>query len=307
MIESLLVKECGGSECLLTPSCTAALELACMLVIEPGDEVIMPAWTFPSTANAVILRGGVPVFIDVNNDLNMQVFDIYDAITPKTKAIMPVHYAGVLADMDCINVIASQKGLYVIEDAAQAIGNWKVSGDFGCLSFHYTKNVSCGQGGALIINNPQFVEKAERMAYCGTTKARFNRGETLGYDWLETGSQYIMADPLKPILLDQLERLEEITAKRKEVWQFYQENIEGTERCVNVGNGHIFWVMRDNKWEWLKTARATSHYDALHLTIPGRKYGRAGGIINKATDAMKRLVKYNTGLSLADARAAVEQ
>ena len=129
----------------MVPSCTSALELACMMILEPGDEVIMPSWTFPSCANAVILRGAVPVFVDVDQNLNLDPVLVRHAVTHKTKAIMPIHYAGVLANMSEIILIANQYGLYVIEDAAQAIGNWKVSGDFGCLSFHYTKNVECGK------------------------------------------------------------------------------------------------------------------------------------------------------------------
>lgn len=303
-MSDFLTRECGG-RAFLTPSCTAALELAAMMIIEPGDEVIMPSWTFPSTANAVILRGGVPVFVDVNRHLNIDISLIEPAITSKTKAIMPVHYAGVTCQMLEINEIAEKHGLYVIEDAAQSIGNWKVSGDFGCLSFHYTKNVSCGQGGALIVKNEKFIKKAELMAHCGTTKAAFNRGETVDYDWLDVGSQYLMSLAQEKILNEQLNVLDEITRHRREVWEFYQANIEAEDRCVKIGNGHIFWVMMDNKWERLKTLKATSHYEALHNTIPGKKYGRVSGEITRAVEAEKRLVKFNTGLSLNEAAECV--
>lgn len=279
------------------PSCTAALELSCLLILERGDEVILPSWAYPSCASAVILRGGVPVFIDVDKDLNMDPLKIREAISSKTKAIMPIHYAGVVAEMPMINTIAESYGLYVIEDAAQAIGNWKVSGDFGCLSFHSTKNVQCGEGGALIVKNPAFIEKAEIIRDCGTTKARYKRGETSGYDWLEVGSSYLMSSYTAEHLHEELIRLPEITLKRLERWDFYNKTVDAKEKCTKRSNGHIFWFFVEDKWNWLKEAKglkASSHYDALHLTIPGRKYGRAGGFITNSTRAMQKLVKLST-------------
>ena len=301
--EDVLERECGG-KAFLTPSCTAALELACMMVIKPGDEVIMPSWTFPSTASAVIRQGGIPVFVDVDRNLNMDPNHITMALTPRTKAIMPIHYAGVVAQMDKINDIAQMYGLYVIEDAAQAIGNWKVTGDFGCLSFHSTKNVQCGEGGALIVKNPAFIEKAEILRDCGTTKAKYKRGETSGYDFLEVGSSYLMSEYAAVKLLEELQILPEITARRRKIWNLYHEALhsEGT-----LGNGHIFWMMVDNKWEWLKGKKhVSSHYDALHSTLPGRKYGRAGSPIIRSTEAMLRLVKLNTGISEQDACESID-
>ena len=305
--EGLLEKECGG-KAFLTPSCTAALELACMAIIQPGDEVIMPSWTFPSTASSVIRQGGIPVFVDVDRNLNLDPAQVVKAITQKTKAIMPIHYAGVVADMVKINTIAKAYGLYVIEDAAQAIGNWKVSGDFGCLSFHTTKNVQCGEGGALIVNNPALAEQVEIIRDCGTTKAKYRRGETSGYDWLAVGSSFLMSGYAAEKLYDELERLPEITAHRMKIWDYYQTAVRSADRCIQRGNGHIFWVMIDDKWQWLKGKRFVgSHYDALHLTVPGRRHGRAGGPIVRATEAMQRLVKFNTGVTEEDARAAVGQ
>lgn len=307
MIE--LEKECGG-KVFLMPSCTAALELACMMILEPGDEVIMPSWTFPSCANAVILRGGIPVFVDVDENLNIDIPLVRHAITSKTKAIMPVHYAGVVCNMEAINNIASESGLYVIEDAAQAIGNWKVSGDFGCLSFHYTKNIQCGQGGALIVNNPQFIEKAERMMHCGTTKAKFYRGETEGYEWLEVGSQYVMSEYQKDVLETNLAMLAQITAHRQKIWGIYNAAAK-PDKATDPGNGHIFWCLEDNKWPFIRRMRnggikISSHYDALHTTIPGKRYGRAGSRIWRAVEAMDNLVKLDTSVTEEEAHRSCE-
>lgn len=307
--EALLEKECGG-KAFLVPSCTAALELACMMILEPGDEVIMPSWTFPSCANAVILRGGIPVFVDV--DENLHIDKISAAITDKTKAIMPVHYAGVVCDMKPILALADAYGLYVIEDAAQAIGNWTVAGDFGCLSFHYTKNVQCGQGGALIVNNSQFIEKAEMMMHCGTTKAKFYRGETEGYEYLDVGSQYVMSPYQESVLKRNLEKLKETTDRRRDIWAMYRVAFDDGIRANEMGNGHIFWWFMDNKWDYIKQMRdrgikISSHYDALHTTIPGKKYGRIGGFgISRAVEAMDNLVKLDTGVSEEEAKHTCE-
>lgn len=307
----VLEKECGG-KVFLTPSCTSALEISCRLTLSPGDEVILPSWTFPSCANAVILAGGVPVFVDVNQDLNIDPTEVLKAITTKTKAVMPVHYAGVVCEMQEINRIAREYGLYVIEDAAQAIGNWKVSGDLGCLSFHSTKNVSCGEGGAIIVNNPSLLERVEIFRDCGTTKAKYRRGETSGYDWVDVGSSCLMSDHLVPLLETQLRALETITAQRMRAWRTYRDvadQLEMYPRARFPGNGHLFWFEIENKWDWIKKARemgvkASSHYEALHLTIPGRKYGRACGPILRATQAMERLVKLDT--SVDDPRAFLQ-
>ena len=299
--EAFLTKECDG-DAFLVPSCTAALELSCMMILEPGDEVIIPSWAFPSCANAVILRGAVPVFIDVDDNLNIDPNLIEQAITNKTKAIMPLHYAGVPAEMDRINAIAKAYGLYVIEDAAQAIGNWKATGDFGCLSFHYTKNVECGQGGAIIVKNHQFLEKAKEMMHCGTDKLKFYAGKQPYYDWNGIGSQYVMSEHQAKVLRINLERLEDTTEQRRKVWSIYQRCAPKVAHAASeAGNGHIFWFDVPDKWEWLKDMRqfnvpVTSHFDALHATVPGRKYGRAAGPIFNATRAMERLVKLNTGV-----------
>jgi dTDP-4-amino-4,6-dideoxygalactose transaminase len=276
--EKLLEDICGGVA-FLTPSCTAAIELSCLLLIKPGDEVIMPSFTFPSAANAVILRGGVPVFVDSRMDtLNIDEERIEEAITPRTKAILPIHYAGVVADMERINQIADAHGLWVIEDAAQAIGNWKVTGHVGCLSFHDTKNVKCGEGGALIVRSPDLVERFEIARDCGTTKAKWRRGETSTWDWISVGQSALMSEHCAKVLEPQLEHLDAITQERLDVWNVYNERIDARKRS----NGHIYWFLSEDRKklkERLGDIRLSSHYEAAHLTDTGRQYGRVGGQI----------------------------
>ena len=309
--KGLLTEVCGG-EAFLTPSCTAALELACMLVLKPGDEVILPSWAFPSCANAIILRGAIPVFVDVDSNLNIDPDSIEQAITAKTKAVMVIHYAGVLAQMDRINAMAQAHGLYVIEDAAQAFGNWKCTGDFGCLSFHRTKNIECDQGGALIVRNEQFVEAAEMMSQCGTDKAKFYRGEQDSYSWLEVGSQYVMSEHQAKVLKENLSKFVEITEARKRIWEIYYTSASGVcNKATEVGNGHFYWFEYPDKWNWIRQMRekgikVTSHFEALHTTIPGRKYGRASGPIHNSIRAMQRLVKLDTSVSEDEARIFCE-
>lgn len=309
--EDFLSQECDG-HAFLVPSCTAALELSCMMILEPGDEVILPSWAFPSCANAVILRGATPVFVDVDSNLNIDPEEVIKAITPKTKAIMPLHYAGVKPQMDRIIAIAEKYGLYVIEDAAQAIGNWKIMGDFGCLSFHYTKNIQCGQGGAIVVKNERFLDRVKLMMHCGTDKYKFYNNERDRYDWLTVGSQYIMSEYAAEKLYDELQRIDEITDKRMSIWEIYSRCCpDHGHRAVEIGNGHIFWFDMPDKWAWMTQMRmcgvkVSSHFEALHLTIPGRKYGRAVGPINTATRAMKRLVKLDTSVSEDSALTACE-
>jgi dTDP-4-amino-4,6-dideoxygalactose transaminase len=268
------------------------------MVLNPGDEVIMPSWSHPSAANAVILAGGVPVFVDVNDDLNIEVLAIRVAITSKTKAILPVHYAGVVADMTVINNIADAHGLFVIEDAAQAIGNWKVSGDFGCLSFQEKKNVQIGQGGALIVKNEKFLDRVQVFQNMGT-----DRHKNPNWDWVGVGSSYLMSEKLAPMLYEQLAMLPHITKARQDQWNVYADNFkEHADKSYYVGNGHLFWLLVEDKLEWINTHQhATTHFDALHMTPPGRKYGRVGGPITRATKAMQKLVKLYTNVQQASA------
>jgi len=216
----------------------------------------------------------------------------------------------VVCNMGAINHIAEEHGLYVIEDAAQAIGVWKATGDFGCLSFHYTKNIQCGQGGALIVKNEQFIEKAEVMMHCGTTKAKMYRGETEGYEWLEVGSQYVLADNLAHWLASELERLKETTTNRQKIWHLYKSKCPVKDKASTVGNGHIFWWFQDKKWPYIRQMRdngikISSHYDALHNTLPGKKYGRSTRIW-RATDAQNELVKLDTSVSEEEAERTCE-
>jgi dTDP-4-amino-4,6-dideoxygalactose transaminase len=222
-----------GSKPLLTTSCTHALEMAALLLnLREGDEVIVPAFTFVSTANAFVLRGAKPVFCDIRPDtLNLDESKLEALITPRTKAIVPVHYAGVGCEMDAIMEIANRRGVAVIEDNAHGLfgkykGRWL--GTFGAMatqSFHETKNITCGEGGALIINDPQYEERAEIIREKGTNRARFFRGQLDKYSWVDVGSSYVMSDVLAAFLFGQLEQWEGIQAKRKAIWEKYNQSL----------------------------------------------------------------------------------
>ena len=232
-----LEQKSGCKKALLTHSCTAALEMTAILAdIKTGDEVIMPSYTFVSTANAFALRGGVPVFVEIRPDtLNIDENLIEALITPRTKAIVPVHYAGVACEMDTIMDIARRHGLLVIEDAAQGVmASYKGRalgsiGDLGCYSFHETKNVISGEGGALLINNPGFVERAEIIREKGTNRSRFFRGQVDKYTWVDIGSSYLPGEIIAAFLWAQLEEAESITARRMQIWHRYHEGFEALE------------------------------------------------------------------------------
>ena len=246
---------------LLTHSCTGALEMSALLLdIRRGDEIIMPSYTFVSTANAFVLRGGVPVFIDIRPDtLNIEEKQIEKAITPKTKAIVVVHYAGVSCEMDSILEIAKRHNLFVIEDAAQGIiASYKGKplgsmGDFGCLSFHETKNIHCGEGGALLINNAKYIERAEIIREKGTNRSKFFRGEVDKYKWVDIGSSYLPGELTAAFLSAQLKEAENITKERLNIWNAYHEifhDLENTDlirrpivplHCKH--NGHIYYLL----------------------------------------------------------------
>ena len=214
---------------LLTTSCTAALEVAALLCdLGPGDEVILPSYTFVSTANAVVLRGVTPVFVDIRPDtLNIDERLIEAAITPRTRAIFPIHYAGVACEMDEIMAIAQRHGLLVVEDAAQGVfakykGQWLGTiGHMGCYSFHETKNFSCGEGGALVINDPSLEKRAEILREKGTNRSQFLRGQVDKYTWVDIGSSYVPSDMLAAFLVGQLENMEKITTRRGEIYDRY--------------------------------------------------------------------------------------
>ena len=235
----------GTAKCLLTTSCTHATELAALLAdVKEGDEVIMPSYTFVSTADAFVLRGAKPVFVDIRPDtMNMDETLIEDAITPRTKAIVPVHYAGVACEMDTIMDIAKRHHLLVIEDAAQGImSTYKgqalgAIGDFGCFSFHETKNYSMGEGGALLIKDPKYVEEAEIIREKGTNRSKFYRGQIDKYTWVNYGSSYLPSDMNAAYLWAQLELAEEINEKRRSIWNRYWEF-----RIRRPINASILWA-----------------------------------------------------------------
>jgi dTDP-4-amino-4,6-dideoxygalactose transaminase len=293
----------GCHKALLTHSCTAALELTALLIdIQPGDEIIMPSYTFVSTANAFVLRGGVPVFVDVRPDtLNIDESKIEPAITSRTKAIVPVHYAGVGCDMDAILDIAKRHDLFVIEDAAQGImSTYKGQplgsmGHFGALSFHETKNVISGEGGALLINDERFADKAEIIREKGTNRSQFFRGEIDKYTWVDVGSSYLPGELIAAFLSAQLEAAEEITQQRLHLWQAYHDKFRPLEvkgrlrrpilpdECRH--NAHMYYLLmkdlveRDLLLKALKDqgVHAVFHYIPLHSSPAGKKYGYVSG------------------------------
>ena len=256
-----LEEKTGCLKALLTHSCTAALEMAAILVdIQPGDEIIMPSYTFVSTANAFVLRGGVPVFVDIREDtLNIDERLIEAAISPRTKAIVPVHYAGVACEMDAIMAIARSHNLLVIEDAAQGVmATYKGQalgsiGDIGCYSFHETKNIISGEGGALLINNQAFAERAEIIREKGTNRSQFFRGQVDKYTWIDIGSSYLPGELIAAFLWAQIEEADAITAKRVEIWDYYHQSFKLLEENGRIRrpivpdncdhNAHMYYLL----------------------------------------------------------------
>lgn len=313
-----LIREMTGCHgALLTHSCTAALEMSCSLAgLEPGDEVIMPSFTFVSTANAVVLRGAVPVFVDIREDtLNIDENRIAAAITPRTRAILVMHYAGVGCEMDAILPLAGQHGLTVIEDAAQGIlaryrGKPLGSiGDLGALSFHETKNIISGEGGCLLVNRPELMAQAEIIREKGTDRSRFFRGEVDRYTWQAVGSSYLPGELVAAFLAAQLEQAGDITRRRLAAWQHYHTLLEPLERRGLVRrpripahcehNGHIYHVLLDpgvDREGLLGHLRqegvnAVFHYVPLHDSPAGIRHGRAGGDLGRTEDLPARLIR----------------
>lgn len=315
--QAWLQQRVGALDVLLTHSCTAALEMAAILAgLGPGDEVIMPSYTFTSTANAVVLRGSVPVFIDIRPDtLNIDPRMIEAAITPRTKGIFVVHYAGVCADMDEINAIATSHGLCVVEDAAQALlSTYRgrpagALGDLGCFSFHASKNIISGEGGALTVNNANFVERAHVIADKGTNRRQFLAGFVDKYSWVDIGSSYGPNELTSAFLLAQLELAEKIIAARLAIWRRYHEGFaelesgEGLRRPIVPvecrHNGHIYYLLmpskelRDRMIAQLGRlgVKAPFHYVPLHSAPAGRQYGRASGSLRVTEDVSSRLLR----------------
>ncbi len=305
------------SKALITHSCTASLEMSAMLAnIKPGDEVIMPSYTFVSSANAFVLRGGVPVFIDIDEEtLNIDPALIVKAITPKTKAILVMHYAGVSCDMEKIIDIAKENNLIIIEDAAQGIlaknkNDYLGSiGDIGCYSFHETKNIISGEGGALLINNPDLIERAQIIRQKGTNRKIFDQGKTKKYSWVDIGSSYLSGELISAFLYAQLENAELITNKRLKVWNTYYQafaSYEDDEICKIPSipdyashNGHIFYLIlkdkpkRDAFIDQMKrrNIHCVFHYVPLHNSVAGKKYGRVSGDMQNTLSYSERLVR----------------
>lgn len=311
-----LIDYFGCPAALLTHSCTAALEMAALLVgIGPGDEVIMPSFTFVSTANAVVLRGGVPVFVDIRPDtLNLDETLIEEAVTPRTKAIFVVHYAGVPAEMDSIDAIAQRHGLKVVEDAAQAIGSTyreQKAGTFGCLgafSFHETKNVISGEGGALIINDSTLAEQAEIIWEKGTNRKRFFRGQVDKYTWVDVGSSFLPGELVAAFLFAQLEKTSNIIRDRTKSWQSYDIAMRSygnrglqtpfvPSHCCH--NAHLYYLvmpsseLRDEFIRLMKVDGIITpfHYVPLHNAPAGLRFARAGGTLARTEDLSARLVR----------------
>ncbi|ROZ79126.1 dTDP-4-amino-4,6-dideoxygalactose transaminase [Ramlibacter sp. WS9] len=307
----------GCSKALLTHSCTAALEMIALLMdIRPGDEIIMPSYTFVSTANAFVLRGGVPVFVDIRTDtLNLDEALIEAAITPRTRAIAVVHYAGVACEMDTIMAIARKYGLAVVEDAAQGVmSTYKGRalgsiGQFGAYSFHETKNVISGEGGALLVNDPALNLRAEIIREKGTDRSRFFRGETDKYTWQEVGSSFLPGELIAAFLWAQLEQADRITQARLAAWDRYHERLKGLqesgavrrpavpEGCVH--NAHMYYLVlspqidRQHVLDRFKSASiaAVFHYVPLHSSPAGLRYGRAHGSLEVTEAVSERLIR----------------
>lgn len=324
----------GSHKALLTHSCTAALEMAALLInIQPGDEVIMPSYTFVSTANAFVLRGGIPVFVDIRPDtLNIDEKKIEAAITDKTKAIVPVHYAGVSCEMDTIMNIAHNNSLKVIEDAAQGIlSSYKSRplggiGDLGAMSFHETKNIISGEGGALLVNQQEYVNQAEIIREKGTDRSRFFRGEVDKYTWQDIGSSFLPGELIAAFLWAQLEQAQNITKQRCEIWKKYNFLTEDLERkgylrrptipgeCEH--NGHIFYVLLEDgidRNQVLDEMRkngvhALFHYVPLHSSPAGKRFGKIHDSLQNTEQISERIIRLPIwiGISESDQTHVIE-
>ena len=321
-----LEQRTGCRMALLTHSCTAALEMAAILAdIKPGDEVIMPSYTFVSCANAFVLRGAVPVFVDIRPDtLNLDETKIEAAITARTRVIVPVHYAGVGCAMDVIMAIAERHRLLVIEDAAQAIlSNYQGRplgsiGHLGTLSFHETKNIISGEGGALLINDPALAERAEIIREKGTNRSKFFRGQVDKYTWVDIGSSYLPGEIIAAFLWAQMEEADYISARRMSIWKRYHAAFESLENEVPVNrpavaderahNAHMYYLLlsdlqeRSALIEAMKQAEihCVFHYVPLHTAPYGRLSGRAVGPLPVTTDVADRLVRLPLWLGLEE-------
>ena len=319
----LLQETLGVPKVLLTTSCTHALEMSAILLgIEPGDEVIVPSFTFVSTVNAFVLRGAVPVFADIRPDtLNLDESKLEALITPRTRAVVPVHYAGVGCEMDAISAIAEAAGVPVVEDNAHGLfGSYrgKALGTFGALatqSFHETKNFSCGEAGALLINDPELVERAEIIREKGTNRSRFFRGQVDKYSWVDIGSSYLPSELLAAILYGQLERREWIQSKRRQLWERYHTELAGWASANGVLQPHVpahceqayhmyYLLLPDleSRQEFIRRLKeqgilSVFHYLPLNMSAMGLRFGGHEGqcpVTEDLSDRLVRLPFYNT-------------
>ncbi|HXM81087.1 MAG TPA: dTDP-4-amino-4,6-dideoxygalactose transaminase [Burkholderiales bacterium] len=326
-----LEQRIGCRKALLTHSCTAALEMAAILAdIQPGDEVIMPSYTFVSTANAFVLRGAVPVFVDIRADtLNIDEAKITAAITRRTKAIVPVHYSGVACEMDAIMKVAADHDLLVIEDAAQGMmASYKGRalgsiGHMGAVSFHETKNIISGEGGALLINDARLLERADIVREKGTNRSQFFRGQVDKYTWVDIGSSYLPAEIIAAFLWAQMEEAEHITRRRLHMWARYHESFAELEKAGRVRrpmiprdcahNAHMYYLLLPSLGKRTafiaqlkeKGIHAVFHYVPLHSAPMGRKVGRAVGDLRNTLELSDRLVRLPFWLGMEDHHSTV--
>ena len=326
--ESYIEKTTGTKRALITPSCTAALEMmALALDLGPGDEVIVPAFTFVSTANAFALRGAVPVFADIDpQTLNLDIEAARAAITPKTRAIMLVHYAGVGCEMEAFVDLCAEHNLVLLEDAAQAVGarwNGKALGAFGAMgaySFHHTKNITCGEGGALLVNDPALVKPSEFIRDKGTDRFDFLRGTITKYEWQVPGSSYLLSELAAAVLLGQFRREQPLTKARMRIWQAYDAafgplNSLRTPYIPKAAehNAHIYHLrfanqkLRDECAAFMRAhgVMTAPHYVPLHTTPAGRKYGRASGELPHTIDVAQTLLRLPLYSAMSDDELAL--
>ena len=328
--EAWLQQRLGCRQALLTHSCTAALEMSAILVdTQAGDEIIMPSFTFVSTANAFVLRSGIPVFVDIRADtLNLDETQIEDAITDRTRAIVVVHYAGVGCEMDTITEIATRHGLAVIEDAAQGLMSaykGRPLGSLGTLaaiSFHETKNVISGEGGALVINDARWLERARVVRDKGTNRNQYFLGEVDKYTWQDIGSSYAPSEINAAFLAAQLNDADRITAERLKVWHLYHDTLAELERrgivrrpivprdCTH--NAHMYYILLDDPARrpivlahlQRQGIAAVFHYIPLHCSMAGRKYGRAHGELPRTLDLSERLIRLPMWMGMTEGHVA---
>lgn len=328
--ETLIEESLGGGRALVTTSCTHALEMAALLLdLKPGDEVILPSFTFVSTANAFALRGARPVFADIRPDtLNLDESRLEELVTPRTRAVVPVHYAGVACEMDPILALAERRGFAVVEDNAHGLfgryrGRWLGTlGALATLSFHETKNITCGEGGALLVNDPGLLGRAEIIRQKGTNRARFFRGEVDKYSWVDVGSSYVMSDVLAAFLYGQLEVWSEIQGRRRVLWERYREALSSwadragarlpvvPPHCEQAW--HMFYMLlpsesaRGALIAHLKERNilAVFHYQPLHTSEEGIRQGGRAGACPVTEDVSERILRLPFFTSMSEAEQA---